>query len=200
MRIPSTLSRVVRIPAEPADVANSFALQFISYRQEADRAVLANARAQLEAKLDIMTEAELASARGQTLSQKVEELAVLESMQTGGYELVEAARAPTAAYNIHTYRNVSVGLLLGLIVGLVIASLLQLFDRRIKEEDGFERAFGVPVIARIPIVGRKWNRRSRKRSNTPIGFSGRGSLALEAFRTLRSNLKFFEVGRELGRS
>jgi capsular polysaccharide biosynthesis protein len=36
-------------PVEPAGVANSFARQFIVYRQQADRTVLSNARAQVEA-------------------------------------------------------------------------------------------------------------------------------------------------------
>ena len=184
-------------PDEPASVANSFARQFILDRQQADRAVLANAGAQVEAELQAMTEAEVASARGQTLSQKVEELAVLESLQTGRYELVQAARAPAAAYNIHTYRNVSVGLVLGLILGLVVASIVQLLDRRIKDEDGFEQAFGAPVIASTPLVGGRWNRRRRKRSNAPVGFRDRGFRLLEAFRTLRSNLKFFEVNGNL---
>lgn len=183
---------------EPADVANSFARQFILYRQEADRSVLANARAQVEAELQAMTEAEVASARGQTLSQKVEELAVLESLQTGGYELVQAAKAPTAAYNIHTYRNAGVGLVLGLILGLVVASVLHVLDRRLKEDDQIEEEFGAPVIARIPLVGRRWNRRHGRRSNALVGFKGGGSLVLEAFRTLRSNLRFFMVDNELG--
>lgn len=190
---------VARSPyqVEPADVANSFARQFILYRQQADRAVLANAREQVEAELAAMTEAEAASARGQTLSQKAEELAVLESLQTGGYELVEVAKAPSAAYNIHTNRDAVIGLFLGLIVGVIIASVLQVLDKRIKEEDAFESEFGVPIIARIPLVGRKWRTRRRGRSPVAVGFRDPGLLVVEAFRTLRSNLKFFEVGKEL---
>jgi Mrp family chromosome partitioning ATPase/capsular polysaccharide biosynthesis protein len=201
---PNSTANIIDIVAtstdssEPADVANSFARQFITYRQQADRTVLANARAQVEAELKAMTQSEAASARGQTLSQKVEELAVLESLQTGGYELVQAARAPSVAYNIHTYRNAAVGLVLGLIVGLIAASLLHLLDRRIKDEDVFEREFGLPVIARIPLVGRRWSGTRGRRSSAPVGFNDRGSLVLEAFRTLRSNLKFFEVDRVLG--
>ena len=183
--------------AEPAAVANSFARQFTLYRQEADRAVLADARAQLEAKLEAMTEEEAGSAGGQTISQKVEELAVLESMQTGGYELVQVAKAPAAAYNMHPSRNAAVGLFLGLIVGVMIAAVLQVLDRRIKDEDGFEREFGVPIIATVPLVGRGWRGGRGKRSRTPIGFSGPGASTVEAFRTLRSNLKFFEVEKEL---
>lgn len=200
---PSSSANVIDITVsspdmtEPADVANSFARQFIAYRQRADQAVLANARAQVEAELKAMTPEELASARGQTLSQKVEELTVLESMQTGGYELVQAARVPTSPYNLHTTRNTAVGLVIGLVVGLLIASLVQLLDRRIKDDEGFEKEFGAPIIARVPFVGRRWGGSLRRRSSTPVGFMGQGLFTLEAFRTLRSNLKFFEVNREV---
>jgi receptor protein-tyrosine kinase len=200
---PSSTSNIIDIvatspdPTEPAAVANSFARQFILYRQEADRKILANARAQVEAELENMTPAEVASARGQTLSQKVEELAVLESLQTGGYELVQSAKAPSVAFNVHTYRNSAVGLVLGFIVGLIVAALAQMLDRRIKEEERFEKELGVPVIARVPLVGRKWGGNRRRRSRAPVGFTDRGGLVLEAFRTLRSNLRFFELDKPL---
>lgn len=182
---------------EPAEIANSFARQFIAYRQQADRGALATAREQLIAKLEAMTEDEAGSARGQTISQKVEELAVLESMQTGGFELVQVANAPAAAFNIHTKRNAIVGLLVGLVVGVIVAAFLQVLDRRLKDEEGFERAFALPIIATIPIVGRSWGGRGRRRSRAPVGFTGRAAGALEAYRSLRANLKFFQVDRAL---
>ena len=185
-------------PVEAAEVANAFAHQFIVYRQQADRAILASARAEVEAELESMTSEEIASTRGQTLSQKVEELSVLESMQTGGYEMVEEAIAPNAAFNKHATRDGVIGLVLGLVLGLAVAALLHLFDRRIKDEEVFEAEFGAPIIARIPKVGERWHGSRRRRSSAPVGFKGQGVLALESFRTLRSNLKYFEVGRELG--
>lgn len=183
--------------AEAADVANSFARQFILYRQQTDRAILAKARSEVEAELESMTDDEIASTRGQTLSQKVEELSVLESMQTGGYELVEEATVPTSAYNKHAVLDAIVGFALGLVGGLAVAALFHLFDRRIRDEDGFEAEFGAPIIARVPVVGRKWRGARGIRSSTPVGFKGDGAFALESFRTLRSNLQYFEVGRQL---
>jgi receptor protein-tyrosine kinase len=182
---------------EPAELANSFARQFISYRQDTDRAVLAQARAQLTAEFAAMTQAEVTSPRGQTISQKVEELAVLESMQTGGFELVQEARTPLAPFNIHKYRNGAIGLVLGAVLGVMVASFRQVLDRRIKDEDGFEREYGAPVIASIPLVGHTWRGRRGRRSSAPIGFNAHGAATIEGYRTLRSNLKFFQVGRPL---
>lgn len=200
---PDSTANTVDIIAESSDpkvaanVANSFARQFILYRQGADRAILSNARTEVESQLESMTDAELASTRGQTLSQKVEELSVLESMQTGGYELVETAIPPTSAYNKHARLDAIIGLVLGLILGLVVAGLVHLADKRIKDEDQFEEEFGVPIVARVPVVGRRWRGTKGDRSPVPVGFSGPGARTVEAFRTLRSNLKYFEVGRDL---
>ncbi len=58
---PNSSANTVEIRGEGSDadevalVANTFARQFILYRQRADRAVLANARAELEAQLESLT-------------------------------------------------------------------------------------------------------------------------------------------------
>ena len=81
-------------PQEAAAVANSFARQFIEYRRAADRSVLATADEKVVAELAQMDAAQLSSERGVILTQKHEELGILESMQTGGFELVQEAMPP----------------------------------------------------------------------------------------------------------
>jgi polysaccharide biosynthesis transport protein len=182
-------------PEEAAAVANSFARQFILYRQQADRAVLTAAREQVSAALEAMTPEELASERGKTLAQKEEELAVLESMQTGGYEQVQSATPANDSSSPHTNRDAAIALVLGLVVGILIAFLLHMFDRRIKDEETVQKEFGVPVLVSVPRVGR--GRRRGSRSAAAVGFGNGGDVRIEAFRTLRSNLKFFEVDRKI---
>ncbi len=84
----------------------------------------------------------------------------------------------------------------GLVVGLLLAFLLQVLDRRIKDEAELELTIGAPVLARIPRVGRQWQRR-RHGSGEGVVFATPGTLLLEAFRSLRSNLQFFEVGKPI---
>lgn len=183
--------------AETADVANSFARQFVAFRQETDRQILQKARTQIEAQLAAMTPEDQASTRGLTLSQKAEELSVLESMQTGGFALAQDATVPSSPFSPSTYLNAAIALIIGILAGLVLILLLHVLDRRIKDEETVEREFGAPVIASVPRVGRRWNTARGKRSRTAVGFSGPGLPVLEAFRTLRSNLKFFEIEHEL---
>jgi len=182
---------------EVAAVANSFARQFVKFRQETDRQILQKARTQIEAQLALMSPEDQASTRGLTLSQKAEELSVLESMQTGGFALAQEAVTPSSAFSPSTYLNAAIALIIGILAGLALILLLHVLDRRIKDEETVEREFGAPVIASVPRVGRRWNTARGKRSRTAVGFSGPGLPVLEAFRTLRSNLKFFEIEHEL---
>ncbi|NLO27797.1 MAG: hypothetical protein GX113_06430 [Actinobacteria bacterium] len=192
-----SITAVSSDPFKAAQVANSFARQFVLFRQETDRATLRAAQAQVQAQLDAMTPAEQASARGLTLSQKVEELAVLESLQTGGFEVTQEAVVPTASFAPRTYRDAGIALVLGIILGLVVALLLQILDRRIKDEEVAQKEFGAPVIATIPMTHTRWAGIRESRWAAPVGFDDSGSPTLEAFRTLRSNLKYFQIDRKL---
>src|SRR5665648_816323 len=106
---------------EAAAVSNSFASQFIRYRQEADRAALSQARAQIEEELASMTAADRASDRGAILTQKSEELRIIESMQTGGYEIVQTATTPDEPFAPRPIRNGVVAGGLGLFSGALLA-------------------------------------------------------------------------------
>lgn len=184
-------------PEEAAQVANAFAQQFILSRQAADRATLSTAREQIAAELSGMSSEEQATERGRTLAQKYEELGILESLQTGGYALVQTAPVPSGPFSPRSVWNTGVAGVAGLVVGLLLAFLLQVLDRRIKDEAELELTIGAPVLARIPRVGRQWQRRRHGSGEGVVGFATPGTLLLEAFRSLRSNLQFFEVGKPI---
>ncbi len=200
---PATATDMITIAAESpsaeeaAQIANAFAEQFILSRQAADRGTLAAARAKIEAELSGMSDAELASDRGRTLVQKYEELGILESLQTGGFALVQSATVPPDPSSPRIVMNTGVAGVAGLVVGLLLAFLLQFLDRRIKDEDSLEATIGAPVLARIPRVGHQWKSRKHGSGDGVVGFANPGTPLLEAFRSLRSNLQFFEVERPL---
>lgn len=192
-----SIAAVSPSPKEAAEIANAFAEQFILSRQAADRGTLAAARGKIESELNSMSEADLSSDRGRTLMQKYEELGILESLQTGGFAMVQSATSPLEPSSPRTGMNTGVAGVAGLVIGLVVAFLLQLLDRRIKDEDSLEVIVGAPVLARVPRVGNHWKRRHHSSGEGVVGFADPGTPLLEAFRSLRSNLQFFEVGRPL---
>ncbi len=182
-------------PKEAAAVANSFGRNFIKYRQQANQAIIAAADQRVVAELSQMTTQELASERGTTLTQKHEELGILESMQTGGFELVQEATTPSSTVSPRPIRNSLFALIGGLILGLLLAFLFDYLDRRMKDEETLEREYSLPVLASVPTVGRRWIRRGTRRSKSMVGFPDPQSPFIEAFRTLRSNLRFFQLDK-----
>jgi Mrp family chromosome partitioning ATPase len=178
-------------------VANAFARDFIVYQQTTNKSLLEVARQVLDKQIGSMSTTDLASTRGQSLVQRLEELGIIEQMQTGGFLVSERALAPESPFSPQPVRNAVLALVVGLILGLGLAFLLEYLDRRIKDEQTLEKVFGLPVLATVPMVGGSWRERRKGHSDLPIGFADKHSPLLESFRTLRSNLQYFGVDKEI---
>ena len=200
---PDTKSDVISIAAvgtsagETADVANSFARQFITYSADADKQAIGLAQRVVQKQIDAMSAGELASNSGLLLVSRLEELAIIQELQTGGYNVSQPATAPGAPFSPQPFRNGVLALAVGLVLGLGLAFLLEYLDKRIKDEETMEREFGLPILATVPVVGGKWQDIPKGRSDIAIGFAEKQSPMIESFRTLRSNLQYFSVDKEL---
>jgi capsular exopolysaccharide synthesis family protein len=110
-----------------------------------------------------------------------------ERVQTGKVEVVERATPNTTPVSPKPVRNVVFGALIGLVLGVGLALLLEQFDRRVKREDDLAEATGLPLLASVP-----------KRQAFDREHLGHGSLSpaeTEVFRLLRANLRYFK-GRQ----
>jgi len=200
---PSTTTNVIQIdavsvyPQEAADVANAFAQQFVIFRQNTDRATVAAARQLVKDQLDSLSPTDADSSYGLMLKDKYESLRILESMQNGGFALVQSAAPPSSPFSPRPVRNGILALVVGLVVGFGLAFLLDHVDKRIKDVKTLEGSFGVPVLATVPAIGGRWKGRTNgKRSPSPVGFVSHPSL-LEPFRALRSSLQYFDVNKSI---
>ena len=167
-------------PVRAARLANAFADQYKLFRQQSDRAGLAqgiqNLRTQLAA-LPPTATTERASIRD-ALSQ----LQVLQAGSTGGVQVVDRATPPSAAALPRTKRDAVLGALLGLALGVVIVFALDLFDRRLKTIADLEHAYHLPAMTAIPY---------RRRSPRNVGDR---AAALEPYRILRSGISLLDPG------
>lgn len=189
-----SISVVSEDPQEAAAVANAFATQFVDFRKEQSRELVAEARDLIGNELLGMSPSELASEYGLLMQDKYESLRILEAAQQGDFKLMRQATVPGAPFTPQTTRNIVLALLVGLVLGLGLAFLLEYLDKRIKDEKTLERVSGLPVLVSVPVVGRSWRRKKDgERSAEVIGFSADRSHLLEAFRTLRSSLQYFNV-------
>lgn len=175
-------------PDEAAEIANAYGEAYIDFRRTTARGQLESAIKLAEATLAEQTPEDLEGPVGEELKTQLDKLRLEQALQTGGADLVQRATPPGAASSPHPKRNVILGVILGLLLGLGVAGLLEALDRRIATSDEMEELYGLPVLARVP--------RSRLlTSSTPSHLDAR-SLEGEAFRTLRANLRYFDLDKD----
>jgi capsular exopolysaccharide synthesis family protein len=83
-------------------------------------------------------------------------------------------------------RNIGFGLLVGLALGIGLAVLREMLDNTVKDRETLEEITHVGLVGTIPL--------NKERRNQPaISFDDDNSQIAEAFRKLRTNLKFLAV-------
>lgn len=112
-----------------------------------------------------------------------------ERLRSGRIQIVERASPSSTPVSPKPLRNVLFGALMGLVLGLGLALLLEQLDRRVKRQDDLAEATGLPLLAAVP-----------KRKAFDREHLGHGSLSpaeTEIFRLLRANLRYFKVKRSI---
>ena len=176
-------------PRFAATMANAFAENYIRFRRDADRRKVQQARTLVTADFNQLSPAAQQSSEGQSLQRQISRLSTLEALQTGNAELVQRATVPASPSSPKTVRNTALGWILGLLLGVAVAVLLERLDRRLRQPKDFEETFGLPVLSEVP------ENKALARSNNGMG----ELLATEggAFQMLRTRLRYFNVDRDI---
>jgi capsular exopolysaccharide synthesis family protein len=175
-------------PRRAAQLANTYAEEFIEFRREADRAKITEALALVDRQLGQLPSSEAETADAEALRRQADQLRVLAALQTGNAELVQAAEPPDSPSSPQTVRNVVLGGVLGLLTGLGLALLLERLDRRLRDPGEIETTFGRPILGTVP------ESRALGRAESPLA-GVPGWIESEAFSMIRANLRYFNVGR-----
>jgi succinoglycan biosynthesis transport protein ExoP len=132
---------------------------------------------------------QLASAQSQ-LSQLQAEAAV----DQGGAQLLAQATVPHIPFAPKPIRSTLLGLVIGIMLGLGLAFLLDYLDNRIRGKDDLERLSGnLPVMGLIPTQG-DWRDTTTAHA---ISIEEPDSAAAEAYRTLRTSIQFLNLEQSL---
>ena len=185
-----TISATDPEPEFAARIANTFAANYISFRREADRSKIREAtRLVQEAYGDLSPERQ-GSPSGEALQRQISRLRALEAVQTGNAELAQRAEVPTSASSPRIARNVALAGVLGLVLGIGASLLAQRFNRRLRDPEEVEAAFGgQPVLASIP------DSRAMRDANGEIRQLLNSNP--EALQMLRTRLRYLNVDREI---
>jgi capsular exopolysaccharide synthesis family protein len=176
-------------PEFAAKLANSLAQNYIGFRRNADRQKVAQARRLVEKDYAQLSPVDQQGKEGQSLKNQISKLQTLQALQTGNAELVQKADVPTAPSSPKTTRNTIVGAALGLVLGGVLALLFERLDRRLRDPGELEETFSLPVLAGVP------NSKTLAGSRSPNGAIA--PVDAEAFRMLRTRLRYFNVDRNI---
>ena len=174
-------------PQTATDISNGFAEQYQLYRQDTVRAQLEDAADVTRTNIDRLSPEEEASEQGRDLRGQLRQLEILAAAQRGGVEVAETADVPTDPAKPRPLLNGFLAFVLGFALAVAIAVGIEFIDRRLKDEEDVENAFGLPVLATIP--------RPARRSQTIVPGEDRGQF--EGYSALATNLRFFELGPEL---
>lgn len=136
-----------------AKVTNEFSRAALETRAEGLRAGIEAALERLRA-----TQAELPDETSETATTTAEQIARLETILAQGdptLALTETAEVPTAPVGAPPLAILVLALLGGLSLGAGAAVLRELLDRAIRDEGEVVELYPLPVLARIPTLGRR---------------------------------------------
>lgn len=98
----------------------------------------------------------------------------------------QRAFLPTKPVIPNPPRNIWIGMVLGLMLGIGVAVLRDALDNTVNDRETLEQITGVGIVGNIPL--------DKERRNTPaISFDKDNSAIAESFRKLRTNLQFLAV-------
>jgi succinoglycan biosynthesis transport protein ExoP len=174
-------------PVRAAEIANTYAQQYVLFRQQADRSKIAAAQQLVRKQLAALAPTQRYGFVGQSLENRANQLGILAALQTGNAEVVQPAGVPGSPSSPQTKRNGVLGGLLGLLLGVGLVFLTERLDRRVRQPSELEDAYGVPVLGAVP----------ESSAYSAAGARALPSVETEAFALLRARLRYFNVDRDI---
>lgn len=207
-------------PKRAADIANATAEAYVTWSRDSNQAALKAARETVSTKLDeareelfgvakeitrrrtegktvpqeLHAQIEVGTGLFVTLSEKLEQLTINETLEQGLGQVVAPAVLSDDPVRPRPVTSTILGLAVGLVLGLGGALLAEYLDNTIKSVDDAERHFGAPVLARVPIED------GAQRAAYDVVVDTRPASAVaEAYRALRTSLDYLNFDGGLRR-
>lgn len=170
-------------PTRAADIANAFADQYVAHSRSANLQQVLAGEQLINQQLKTLAPTPTNAADRANLQATLQKLVILQSVQTGDAQVVDRASVPTSPSSPNTKVNLLVALIFGLALGVGLAFLLNLLDRRLKDVEEFEDIYGTRALATIP-----------QQHHRELGVPD--PAAIEQFRILRNGLSVLTARHE----
>jgi polysaccharide biosynthesis transport protein len=180
-------------PVLAAAIANTYAAQFVKEQQGTNRRFFKSALALVNKQLAGLSPAQRFGSDGLDLQERAHTLGLLAELGYNKVQVVQHALPPSSPSSPATKRNTILAAILGLLLGVGVALLLERFDDRIREPKELEAIYHLPMLGGVA-NGAALSRPARQSQ-------GRGAVLspaeAEAFSLIRAHLRFFNVDRDL---
>lgn len=180
-------------PKLAADIANTYARRFVAEQQNSNHAYYSHALALVEKQLRALSPKERAGTAGLALQDRAQSLGVLAELKNGNVQVSQVAKVPKSPSSPRVARNTVLGGVLGLLLGLGMAFLLERLDRRIREPKDLEALYGLPLLGVVP-ESKALSRSARSGGGLPAVLP---TSEAESFQLIRAHLRYFNVDRQL---
>lgn len=171
-------------PVVAADIANAMVESYVTIRQQAARQAILEAAALARTQLEQLSAGQAAGEEGRSLRQRAQQLEIAAALRTGNAEIASRAEPSGSPSSPRPLLTLFAAGFLGLVLGLGLAVGLEFVDRRIKEESDLE-PYGRSLLGSVP-------------RTTETGPPETSDFVLrEAYLTLATNLRFFNLGSQV---
>ena len=177
-------------PMLAAEIANTYANQYVKGQQRANRRFFKSALALVRKQLAALSPTQKADGDGVGLEDRAQTLSLLAELNYGNVQVAQEALPPTSASSPKTSKDTALGVVLGLLIGLGLAFAFERFDPRIRGREELE------VIYRLPPLGAVPKSAALSQSARHDGAALPPTEA-EAFSLIRAHLRFFNVDRDV---
>lgn len=185
---------------QAADVANAYAGAFVDYSQAQAVNGLLGTIGQIQAKIKNLNyqiaatadpgQKSALSSQVAALTTQLQQLEANPTFVSGGAQLVTSASVPSSPSSPAKKRDVAIGLVVGLVIGLGMAFLAEYLDDSIRTKEDLEQA--APGLATLALVPTMADWRNQQEPYLVTKASPR-SPAAEAYRSLRTSISFLGI-------
>jgi len=179
------ISATDRDPVVAAEIANAYPQAYIKVQSAQERAALTQAEQLVQHEISAIPLQRRSSASAQALQTRSQQIKILAALQTGNAQVAARAGIPSSPSSPRPVQAGIIGLFLGLLIGCLLAIVVERADRRIKTIAEAEDLYQTPLIGVIP-----------QHPSLASGISSE-PLVNEAFRMVRARMRYYNVDREM---